>query len=131
MKTMRFSIHYIFCVMETWRMWDSIRLWSEYWSAFIKCTDKLYGVKEHYFILPFIFYHVTFESFFCHFHLLHHESYWNSDMFLVTSVYKPYDISILKHTQQLPLVWHRIIWVFIYFSLLNVIVITILVVWVV
>ena len=33
---------------------------SEYKSASVKCTDRLYGEKEHYFIVPFLLNNVTF-----------------------------------------------------------------------
>jgi len=63
----------------------------------VKCTDRLYGVKEQYFILYFILYHVTSKTFSCHCHLLLLDIHCNSDMFLVGRRLKISDISILKH----------------------------------
>jgi len=50
--------------------------------------------KKHYFILPFNVYHATSEIFSCH-HLLHLDTFCNSDMFVVRNLTAQFGPAVL------------------------------------
>jgi hypothetical protein len=57
------------CVMELRIVRGTVQTVIRTIECLVKCNDKLYGVKVQYFVLPFVFYHVTSEHFSCHCHL--------------------------------------------------------------
>jgi hypothetical protein len=93
MKLFGLPICYIVCVMEMRIDWNWIQTVIRKLEFLFKCNGKQYVVKNIILFCPTFLYHVMSDYCSCCYHLLHIESYWNWDTFLLCKSLPKYRFS--------------------------------------